>query len=137
MSRLHHNPKRKLLPKGHYNSDEIEHFRSTLKYIGAPFHKKYPGNYGFTPPTAYRPAKSICDGKRSILKEEAVKLFLAGIDKELFGNPGPDGMPKYVWAIDDDGEVYEAKTDSTGYHGYRLEDEDDWRDVVLKAWKQR
>ncbi len=52
-----------------------------------------------------------------------------------------DGIPKYVWAVDDDGEVYEAKAkpgQETTYHGYRLgEDERTMRDLIRKEWKRR
>ena len=49
-------------------------------------------------------------------------------------------FPKYIWCVDDDGEVYEAKTDETTagtYHGYRLEEEDNMRDLVKHTWKER
>ncbi len=49
------------------------------------------------------------------------------------------GLPKFVWAVDEKGEVYEAKTGNDGYHGYRLDEatEKNMRDVVLYEWKQR
>ena len=52
---------------------------------------------------------------------------------------GKDGFPKYVWAVDEDGEVYEAKTDGSGfYHGYRLGTNDRMhRDYILKEWNHR
>jgi hypothetical protein len=48
--------------------------------------------------------------------------------------------PKYVWCVDEDGEVYEAKTDGVApgkYHGYRLEEEDDMRAYIEQVWKTR
>lgn len=53
------------------------------------------------------------------------------------------GLPKYVWAVDEDREVYEAKLGTNGtrdtYHGYRLrkEDENDMRERVILEWQQR
>ena len=49
------------------------------------------------------------------------------------------GLPKYIWAVDDMGEVYEAKLDGTqGYHGYRLSaDERTMQKIVVKEWKSR
>ncbi len=55
----------------------------------------------------------------------------------MFSNLSDDGTPKYVWAVDAEGEAYEAKIGNNGYHGYRLEEEDDFRGFVLKEWKQR
>ena len=48
--------------------------------------------------------------------------------------------PKYLWCVGDDGEVYEAKTDSMTpgvYHGYRLEEEDSMREYIKQMWKIR
>ena len=50
-----------------------------------------------------------------------------------------DGAPKYVWAVDDTGEVYESKIGSDlDYHGYRLGDNDKAvREYVRREWNQR
>ena len=47
--------------------------------------------------------------------------------------------PKYVWAVDDVGEVYEAKLghDQRRYHGYLLGREDAMRNWVQAEWSQR
>ena len=47
---------------------------------------------------------------------------------------------EYAWALDNQGEVYEAKLgdDMRSYHGYRLrEDERAMREWVVKEWKDR
>ena len=52
----------------------------------------------------------------------------------------PDGSPKYVWAVDGDGEVYEAKTKPPDmvYHGYRLGDnEEAMRRHIRDEWNKR
>ena len=49
-------------------------------------------------------------------------------------------FPKFIWCVGEDGEVYEAKTSSGvpgAYHGYRLEEEDAMRELVIRVWKQR
>ena len=50
-----------------------------------------------------------------------------------------DGLPKYAWAVDEGGEVYEAKLGDDGrrYHGYRLSSDDKTRKWILKEWKKR
>jgi hypothetical protein len=48
-----------------------------------------------------------------------------------------DGVPKYVWTVDGEGEAYEAKIGNGGYHGYRLEDEDSMRRLVVREWGNR
>lgn len=112
-----------------------------VSYEGAGFHKLRPGDYGFVPPYNPRPTKSVCDDLRPILKEQARSLFREGI-KLGMTSPHPLGsVPKYVWAVDDNGEPYEAKTkpgQETTYHGYRLgDDEGEMRRTVLKEWRKR
>jgi len=55
----------------------------------------------------------------------------------MFSEFPDDGVPKYVWAVDAEGEAYEAKIGSNGYHGYRLEEADAMRKFVLKEWAKR
>ena len=50
------------------------------------------------------------------------------------------GLPKYVWAVDQDGRVYAAKRDGdrTTYHGYELgDDERALKKLVVKEWYAR
>ena len=57
--------------------------------------------------------------------------------KGMFSDFPDYNQPKFVWSVDAMGEAYEAKIDRTGYHGYRLEEEDNMRYVVLKEWERR
>ena len=87
-----------------------------------------------------RPSKSACDDLRPILREEAAALFRRGVGAGMVSRLDTGGVPKYVWAVDAAGEVYEAKTKppDTAYHGYRLgEDEADMRRYVLGEWRKR
>ena len=49
------------------------------------------------------------------------------------------GLPKVVWAVDDDGEAYEAMLggDGSSYHGYRLDQKAPNREYVIAEWQQR
>ncbi len=54
----------------------------------------------------------------------------------------PEGStPKYVWAVDENGEAYEAKAKpgrEIEYHGYRLgEDDSLMRRYVQDEWNNR
>jgi hypothetical protein len=108
-----------------------------VTYVGSALHKRHPADYGFQPPVNPRPWKSLCDAKRVILKAEAEALLRQGVVLGLFSDFPDDGAPKYIWSVDAEGEVYEAKIDSNGYHGYRLEKDDDFRPLVLKEWTRR
>lgn len=81
------------------------------RYIGSAHHKSKPADYCFNPPANPRPGKSLCDGLRVIRKIEATRLFRSGIRSEMVSSyvDGNNGLPKYVWAVDKDGEAYEAK----------------------------
>ncbi|HEY8289403.1 MAG TPA: hypothetical protein VIG49_09055 [Acetobacteraceae bacterium] len=131
------NPKRRLAPADRLSQVERIALADRLTYVGSGHHKRHPGDYGFLPPVSPRPWKSLCDGKRVILKDEAASLFREGLLKGMFSEPAEDGVPKWVWSVDVDHEVYEAKIDTHGYHGYRLEEDDDFRSLVLKEWSRR
>lgn len=131
------NPKRRLARPDRLDQAGREALAARLVYTGSALHKRRPGDYGFHPPVNPRTWKSLCDGKRPILKAEAAELLRQGALNGLFSDFPDNGMPKYVWSVDADGEVYEAKIDSYGYHGYRLEEEDDFRPLILKEWAKR
>ena len=110
-------------------------------YVGSGHHKLRPGDYGFLPSPNPSPSKSPCDELRSVLLSEASDLFREGVLRGMVSE-FPDGsIPKYVWAVDHDGEVYEAKTrpeHETVYHGYRVgDDERHVREYVLSEWRRR
>ena len=72
-----------------------------------------------------------------ISKAEAAELLRQGVLKGMFSDFVDDQLPRYLWSVDAEGEAYEAKIDRQGYHGYRLEEDDDFRDRVLREWKAR
>ena len=112
-----------------------------VSYEGSGLHKLRPGDYGFVPSHNPRPTKSVCDDLRPMLKEQARSLFREAIELGMTSPHSSDSVPKYVWAVDEHGEPFEAKTkpgQETVYHGYRLgEDEREMRRMVLKEWRKR
>ena len=134
-------PDRRLADEAAVDAATRTRLLTTLQYVGSANHKLHPGNYGFQPPQNPRPSKSPCDALRSVLLEEATALFRRGIELGMVSTIIKDGVPKYVWAVDDAGEVYEAKTRperEVEYHGYRIgPDEADMRGYVLKEWRRR
>ena len=133
------NPKRRIVRKGYFTPAELEGFGSRSRYEGSAHHKLKLADYGFSPPVNPRASKSPCDDIRVILREEASRLLAAGFAKGMVSACDPDDLPKYVWAVDDKGEAYEAKLGRDGkYHGYRLSvDDPDMRKLVLQAWSER
>lgn len=137
MARQGNRPNRRVARCDLLSLREREALADRLVYEGSALHKRFPGDYGFVPPVNPRAAKSLCDGVRQVLLEEARLLFRNGILKGMFSKFEGNGRPKYVWSVDEQREVYEAIAGRDGYHGYRLEDEDDMRHLVLREWNTR
>ncbi len=133
-------PDRRVVPMGTYTAAELGDLAKRLTYVGSGNHKLHPGNYGFIPSINPRPSKSVCDDVRPVMLEEGARLLAAGIAAGMISAFDREGSPKYVWAVDGDGEVYEAKTrpPDTTYHGYRLrDDEEAMRRHIRGEWEKR
>ena len=136
------NPKRRLAPRDELDAEDLRRLAREARYVGSAHHKSKPGDYRFTPPTSPRPNKSLCDGKRIVKKREAMELFRQGLSRGMVSRYAEGGFPKYVWAVDWDDEVYEAKLggdDRQSYHGYAL-NADGERDLcrwVIREWNAR
>jgi len=133
-------PDRRYAPAGSISPEVLEELSDRLRYEGSAHHKLHPGDYGFVPSINPRATKDLCDDLRPITFEDAERLFQEGIAAGLVSPFDRSGTPKYVWAVDTDDEVYEAKTKppDTIYHGYRLgEDEEAMRRYILDEWRRR
>jgi hypothetical protein len=111
MGRAANNPKRRIAPLGSYDTATLSR---KARYIGSGHHKKYPADYAFVPPTAPRANKSLCDAKRIVNRQEAFRLLVAGLARGMLSTFSVRGLPKYIWAVDENGDVYEAKLDAQG-----------------------
>ena len=135
------NPKRRLIPRDELDAEDLRRLARETCHVGSALHKSKPADYGFTPPTSPRPSKSLCDGRRIVKEREAKTLFGQGLSRGMVSPYAKNGFPKYVWAVDRDGEVYEAKVggDGRSYHGYAL-NADRERDLcrwVVTEWNAR
>jgi len=135
--RQSNNPKRRLASRKLIVDADLNSLAARIHYSGSAHHKRTPGDYGFQPPSNPRPGKSLCDGKRSLLRAEAEFLLRKGVLKGFVSPFLGDNLPKYVWSIDDRGDVYEAKFDTVGYHGYLLEESDDFQAFIVKEWARQ
>ena len=133
------NPKRRISEVDHFTEKQLNSFAGMGRYRGSAHHKSRPADYGFHPPTSPRPSKSLCDDKRIIRLEEATRLFKDGIARGMVSEQRQNDLPKYVWAQDEQGDVYEAKLgdDGRSYHGYRLREDDRMCKWVIDEWKCR
>ncbi len=134
------NPKRRIASKNAFVQEVLDEYVKQAQYTGSAHHKRNPADYGFHPPANPRPNKSLCDASRSVRLADAQSLFREGIKRGMISVYPEGGLPKYVWAVDSDGRVYEAKRDrnSSNYHGYELgDDEGAMRKMVLTEWNLR
>lgn len=134
------NPKRRLAPVGRLDAASRDELAKRCRYGGNPEHKRNPADYGLTPPTNPRPGKTICDGERVILKDEARTLLVAGLVRGMMSERTVNGWPQNVWAVNEAGLVFEAQLENqtTGsYHGYPMPTDDDFRALILAEWRVR
>ena len=131
---------RRIVSKEAIDPEVLNQYANQARYTGSPLHKRHPADYGFNPPVSPRLDKSLCDGNRRLLRAEAQALFLEGIQRGMVNACTEGALPKYVWAMDEDGRAYEAKRggDGSEYHGYELGDDDgDMKRLVIKEWNLR
>jgi hypothetical protein len=131
-------PKRRVAPAGTVTLETRANL-DNVRYTGSAHHKSRLADYNLIPPVNPRPGKSLCDDLRTITCKEAVKLFRSGIQLEMVSSYLENGLPKFVWAVDDYGEAYEAKLGDVGfsYHGYRLYRNDPARGYIIAEWRKR
>ncbi len=139
-SRSSFSPKRKIAALEITPEEVRARLARRSRYTGSPLHKRNPGDYCLTPPSSPRPRKTLCDGDRPILKEEAQNLLKEGFFKGMMSERWSGEWPEMVWAVSGNREVFEAQLenrDQGHYHGYPLQVNDDFRTTVLKEWDQR
>ena len=133
-------PDRRIIRFADLDAIELSRIASQAVYVGSANHKLHSADYGFHPPGNPRPSKSLCDDRRHILKKEAAQLLQDGIRHGMVSRFEVGQLPKYIWVVDQNHEVYEAKTkpgQENTYHGYRLSMDDGMRAEVLSEWKRR
>lgn len=135
-----YNPKRRISLAQEMDADARLRLAARVRYGGNAEHKMRPNDYGLTPATNPRRGKSLCDEDRPFLKEEAAALLTAGAARGLVSRQQRNGWPQNIWAVDQQGRPFEAELenpDTGAYHGYPMPEDDDFRNEVLSAWKER
>ncbi len=109
-------------------------------YHGSPHHKRTPGDFNLVPPAAPRPDKTLCDEAGVTHRAQAEALFRLALDHQLVSEATtPEGFPKQLWALDDEGRVFEAMHGGVHpgyYHGYPIRRSDPLHDQVVRAWRR-
>lgn len=113
---------------------------NSVKYGGNPEHKKNPGDFGLTPPSAPRTAKSLCDSAEIFTRKVAIAYIKTGLRKGMISVQMKGPWPQNIWAVTGDGIPLEAQLEnpeSGAYHGYPMPDSDPFSHEVIKEWKTR
>ncbi len=111
-----------------------------VKYGGNPEHKKNPGDFGLTPPSSPRTAKSLCDTVEIFSIRVAIAHIRDGLRKGMVSHQIKGKWPQNIWAVTSDGIPLEAQLENpeTGvYHGYPMPESDPFSNEVIKEWKAR
>ena len=106
---------------GNLSLKQLTALAARVRYVGSSDHKWH-GNSFFPPPATPRPTASLCDNV--ITLAVANKWLKQGISRGNINWFEPAvGYPRYVWFINDDNIVYEARLTNPGngeYKGYPL-----------------
>lgn len=111
-----------------------------VRYTGNPAHKRNPGDFDLTPPAAPRKNATLCDDAQVFRHAEALGLLKAGAIKGLVDSRSLAEFPFLIWAVREDGTVFEAELENAGlgeYHGYPMPLADPLRPEILKAARAR
>lgn len=120
------------------NSQRLEEYAEVdlgpARYVGSIQHKVRQAGH------RKRGDKSPCDDLRSISLFRARLLFRKGVSRGYLSHEKVGCLPKRVWSVDCEGQIYEAILDRTTrtYHGYRLDESTDrYFDRVKKQIRRR
>ena len=119
------------------NHENLTDLAAKVSYTGNPVHKRNPGDFGLTPPSAPREDKTLCDSVGIFSKATATRLLRVGIKRGLISEQTRGGFPQNVWAVNQDGHPLEAQLENRNqgtYHGYPLASNDPFRNHVLSFW---
>jgi hypothetical protein len=132
------NPKRRPLTPDANELARLSALAEVVTYGGNPEHKRNPGDFGLTPPSDPRRAKSLCDAANIFSRAVAHSLLQKGLKKGLVSDRNVDGWPKNIWAVTESGIPLEAQVENPvlcSYHGYPMPDSDPLASEVVKRWR--
>lgn len=137
MRKRKYNPKRKISDVA--EPQTLRALARRIKYVGSPFHKRKPGDFGLTPPVQPRPDKTLCDGARIFEPQVAQDLLVKGLKAGLISVQHRGDFPQYIWAVSTDGIALEAQLDNVDrgtYHGYPMGFGDPLAKGVQERWQK-
>ena len=119
---------------------ELTRMETMATYRPSPYHKSGLSAAGLQTAPAPRPDKTICDGPTSGSGRNAAELLKSGFRRGMVGEQRRGDWPQNVWAVDEEGVVYEGQLGNleTGeYHGYPMKQDDSFASFIRDEWKKR
>ena len=129
-----------LAAAGAVGGDELAHMETMATYRPSPYHKSGSSAAGLQSVPALRPDKTICDRPTSGSARNAADLLKSGFSRGMVSERRRGDWPQNVWAVDEEGIVYEAQLGNlvTGeYHGYPMKQDDSFASFIRDEWKRR
>lgn len=120
--------------------EKYEKLSAKVRYGGNPEHKRDPGDFGLTPPSSPRSAKSLCDSVGIFKKKIALGYLREALKKGMISEQEKNGWPQNIWAIDKNNDPLEAQLENqeTGtYHGYPVPESDPFAKIIEDEWSNR
>lgn len=119
--------------------DELSELARRISFQGSGKHKLQPRAFNLEPAS---PAAddSFCDGHAGFSPDDMSRipaLLSRGIDAGLVGHRDIKGDPAVIWAVDDNGWIYEARITvptQAIYHGYPLLEGDAFARKVISRY---
>lgn len=131
------NPKRRMLEPNAASLARLHDLAARVQYGGNPEHKRNPGDFGLTPPSDPRPAKSLCDTASILSQQVAQDLLREGLRRGMASDRFDREWPKNIWAVTSDGIPLEAQLENAErgvYHGYPMPETDPMTSRVIGRW---
>jgi hypothetical protein len=135
-----YNPKRQIMSLEKCDFSVIAELLDQIRYGGNPEHKFNPGDFDLTPPSYPRKGKSLCDTAEIFSRKEALILLKKGLKAGLISERFEGKWPKNIWSITDKNLPLEAQLENSTngtYHGYPLQEEDPFGEIVKSEWSRR
>lgn len=133
-ARHSNNEKRRLMPKPTPNY--IAQLQQKIRYEGSSKHKLHPHLYGLTPFQGSRGDATLCDRDASFGQSDYGSIegmIHRGLEAGLVGENG------VIWAIADNGWIYEGRMTNVGmteYHGYPVRSTEPIAEMVCHRFSQ-
>lgn len=125
---------------GAVDGSELARMETMATYRPSPYHKFGSSAAGLQSAPAPRPDKTICDRPTSGRGRNALDLLRSGFRRGMVSEQRRGDWPQNVWAVDEEGVVYEAQLgnlEAGEYHGYPMKQDDSFAGFIRDEWKRR